>query len=128
LRAFNVMSGPVFKVESDPRVTKFGGWLRRTSLDELPQLLNVLRGDMSLIGPRPLLAFMLAPHGREAEARALVRPGLTGLWQIRDRPNNLSAAAMMPHDLEYIGHFSLALDLKILLRTPAAVLSARGAV
>lgn len=120
--------GVLVKGRIDPRVTRFGRLLRRSSLDELPQLLNVLKGEMSLVGPRPLLPFMLIPHGRDAEARALVRPGLTGLWQIRDRSNNLTAAAMMPHDIEYIEHFSLALDLKILVRTPAAVVSSRGAV
>ncbi len=120
--------GVLVKKRDDPRVTTVGRFLRRTSLDELPQLFNVLKGDMSLVGPRPLMTFMLAPCGELASVRGLVRPGLTGLWQIRDRENNTSAAAMLPHDLEYIGRFDLTLDLLILCQTPGVVISARGAV
>ena len=96
-------------------------------MDELPQLFNVLKGEMSLVGPRPLLPFMLAAHADFSRARALVRPGLTGLWQVRDRQNNTSALAMMPHDLEYVRRFSVGLDLAILLRTFRAVISRKGA-
>jgi exopolysaccharide production protein ExoY len=119
--------GQLIKMHGDPRITRVGRFLRRTSLDELPQLINVLKGEMSLIGPRPLLPFMLEPHPEFREARAQVRPGITGLWQIRDRENNTNALSMLPHDLEYIHRFSLWLDLSILLSTVGAVLSRRGA-
>lgn len=121
------LTGVLSKSRDDPRITRVGRILRQTSLDELPQLINVIKGDMSLVGPRPLLAFMLAPHPAEAAARGLVRPGLTGLWQLRDRANNQTAAAMFPHDFEYISRFNLLLDARVLCLTPLAVLSMRGA-
>jgi len=120
--------GLLVKGRNDPRVTPLGRFLRSTSLDELPQLFNVLKGDMSLVGPRPLIPFMLAGHPEFAKARALVRPGITGLWQVCERENNTNAAAMMPYDLEYIQRFSLWSDLAILLRTPFVVFSGKGAV
>jgi lipopolysaccharide/colanic/teichoic acid biosynthesis glycosyltransferase len=119
--------GVLLKSKSDLRVTPLGRILRSTSLDELPQLFNVLKGDMSLVGPRPLLAFMLAPCPEFSRVRSLMRPGITGLWQIRDRENNTTANAMMSHDLEYVRRFSLALDLSILIKTPLVVISRRGA-
>jgi lipopolysaccharide/colanic/teichoic acid biosynthesis glycosyltransferase len=119
--------GTLLKMPHDPRVTAIGRWLRKTSVDELPQLWNVLRGEMSLVGPRPLIPFMLEGDQEFRQVRALVRPGLTGLWQLRDRANNTSAAAMRPHDLEYIERFSLGLDFLILLRTIPAVLAGKGA-
>jgi exopolysaccharide production protein ExoY len=121
------LRGVLLKTERDPRVTRLGQILRSTSMDELPQLFNVFKGDMSLVGPRPLLAMMLEPYLEFSQVRCLVPPGLTGLWQIRERGNNTTALAMQPHDLEYIRRFSLALDLVILLRTPLAVASRRGA-
>lgn len=121
-------AGVLYKKQNDPRVTPIGRWLRRTSLDEIPQLVNVLKGDMSLVGPRPLVPFMLEPYPEFKEIRGRVRPGLTGLWQIRDRANNTSAQFMMPHDTEYITEFSFWLDLKILWLTTFAVASGRGAV
>lgn len=119
--------GLLVKMPRDPRVTAVGRWLRATSIDELPQLWNVVRGDMSLVGPRPLIPFMLDAHPEYRRLRARVRPGITGLWQVRDRSNNTSAAAMLPHDLEYLSRFGLKQDLSILLRTIPAVLSGRGA-
>ena len=120
------MDGPIFKMRRDPRITRLGRFLRRSSLDELPQLLNVLRGDMSLVGPRPLPldeARRLDPdHARRHD----VRPGLTGLWQISGR-NELPYQRMMELDLDYVRRRSLGLDLGILLRTLPAVLSGRGA-
>ena len=120
------MDGPVFKMRRDPRITRLGRFLRRSSLDELPQLLNVLAGQMSLVGPRPLPldeAEHLAPEHRR---RHDVPPGLTGLWQVRGR-NDLSYAEMMRLDLEYVDRCSLGLDLRILLATIPAVLTGRGA-
>ncbi len=119
--------GVLVKGRKDPRVTALGRILRVTSLDELPQLINVLKGDMSLVGPRPLLPFMLAPYPEFSAIRSLVRPGITGLWQLRDRANNTNATAMMAHDLEYVQRLGLGLDLAILLRTPWAVASRQGA-
>jgi N-acetylglucosaminyldiphosphoundecaprenol N-acetyl-beta-D-mannosaminyltransferase len=119
--------GMLLKREDDPRVTPIGRFLRSTSLDELPQLLNVLKSDMSFVGPRPLVPFMLEPYPEFRKARALVRPGITGLWQVRDRERNTSAVPMMPHDLEYLRRFSLKLDLGILLRTLFVVGSRKGA-
>jgi exopolysaccharide production protein ExoY len=119
--------GVLLKSRCDPRLAPGGELLRSTSLDELPQLFNVLRGDMSLVGPRPLVPFMLDPHPEFARARGLVRPGITGLWQVRERENNTSAMAMMAHDLEYIERFRLGLDLGILVKTFATVWSRKGA-
>jgi lipopolysaccharide/colanic/teichoic acid biosynthesis glycosyltransferase len=113
-------------LERDPRVTRPGRVLRRTSLDELPQLLNVLRGDMSLVGPRPL---PLEEHARIPEwaaARTDVRPGLTGLWQVRGRAA-LGFVDMLQLDCEYVREATLWVDLKILARTVPAVLVAKGA-
>lgn len=128
LRAFNVMSGPVFKVESDPRVTKFGAWLRRTSLDELPQLLNVLRGDMSLVGPRPLPIYEVENFQFTAHRRRLsMKPGLTCLWQISGRNSVRCFDDWVRLDVEYIDNWSLWLDLQILTRTIPVVLLGKGA-
>lgn len=119
-------SDGVFKLENDPRVTGVGGWLRKTSLDELPQLWNVLRGDMSLVGPRPSLpweADLFEPRFRERES---TRPGITGLWQVSGR-NRLSMTQMLELDLQYVRHLSLRTDLSILARTPLTVLRGDGA-
>lgn len=120
-------AGILHKKKNDTRITFTGKIIRTTSLDELPQLFNVLRGDMSIIGPRPLVPFMLRQFPEFTQIRCLVKPGITGLWQIRDREHNTSAEFMMPHDTEYIENYSLILDLKILVETPVAVLSAKGA-
>ncbi len=111
----------LIRISHDPRVTRFGAVLRRTSLDELPQLVNVLRGDMSLVGPRPQSPNEVALYTPEQRARLSARPGMTGLWQItaRDDP---SFEQWVKLDLEYIQRWSLALDLKILWRTPLTVL------
>lgn len=119
--------GVLLKMIGDPRVTPVGAILRKTSIDELPQLLNVLRGDMSLVGPRPLVPHMLEPYPEFRTVRAEVRPGITGLWQISARELNTSAMHMMPYDLQYIRNFNLWLDCKILLSTPAVLLLAKGA-
>ncbi|HSR06094.1 MAG TPA: exopolysaccharide biosynthesis polyprenyl glycosylphosphotransferase, partial [Bryobacteraceae bacterium] len=130
--ARNEKNGHLFKIRNDPRVTPFGRFIRRYSLDELPQLINVLMGDMSLVGPRPLPIEDLGPDGMSrtfaiwSEHRASVPPGITGLWQIRGR-SELPFADLVRHDLEYIHNWSLKLDLAILLRTPFQVLFGRGA-
>jgi exopolysaccharide biosynthesis polyprenyl glycosylphosphotransferase len=122
----NEMDGPVFKLRSDPRVTRLGRLLRRFSLDELPQLWNVLRGDMSLVGPRPPIPEEVAQYKRWQRRRLAMKPGLTCLWQISGR-NDLDFDRWMQLDLEYIDSWSPLLDLKILLKTVPVVLSGRGA-
>jgi exopolysaccharide biosynthesis polyprenyl glycosylphosphotransferase len=116
----------LFKIPRDPRVTPVGRWLRRFSLDELPQLINVLRGNMSLVGPRPPLPGEVARYGRDVHRRLLVRPGLTGLWQINGR-SDLSWDESIRLDLRYVENWSLSMDLLILWRTLAAVLTGQGA-
>jgi lipopolysaccharide/colanic/teichoic acid biosynthesis glycosyltransferase len=118
--------GALHKLRQDPRVTAVGRWLRRTSIDELPQLFNVLRGDMSLVGPRPLMPHMLEPYPRFHAIRSLVRPGITGLWQIRDREHSTNAAYMIAHDVEYVATVTVWRDVRILLATVSVVLSGRG--
>jgi exopolysaccharide production protein ExoY len=120
--------GVLAKSEDDPRITRVGRFLRRTSIDELPQLWNVLTGDMSLIGPRPLIPFMLAPYPELRRVRCTVRPGLTGLWQVSTRSDNTTALAMADADLEYIATRSLRGDLSILVRTVPAILKGSGAM
>jgi exopolysaccharide biosynthesis polyprenyl glycosylphosphotransferase len=122
----NEMNGPVFKVRHDPRVTRLGRLLRRFSLDELPQLWNVLRGSMSLVGPRPAIPEEVAQYERWQRRRLSMRPGLTCLWQISGR-NEVDFDRWMELDLEYIDSWSPLLDLKILARTVPVVLSGRGA-
>ena len=114
-----------FKLADDPRVTRFGRWLRRTSLDELPQLLNVLLGEMSLSGPRPLLAREVSSYGVAIELYQKVRPGITGLWQINGR-SNTSFADRVTFDEWYIKNWSLWYDIVILLRTVRVVFSSRS--
>ena len=123
----NQASGPLFKIENDPRITRVGRFLRRTSLDELPQLLNVLRGEMSLIGPRPLPVDDWEPfRDSPYEERHSVLPGMTGLWQISGR-SLAPGGRMLELDSVYVRSRSLWLDLKILLMTVPVVLGRRGA-
>jgi lipopolysaccharide/colanic/teichoic acid biosynthesis glycosyltransferase len=123
----NEAQGPIFKIRKDPRITKVGGFLRRTSLDELPQLFNVIKGDMSLVGPRPM---SLRDVERFSEAslmrRFSVMPGITGLWQVSGR-SNTNFDTWIRLDLHYIDRWSLGLDLRILLRTIPTVLTGKGA-
>ena len=129
LEHLNETTGPAFKIKNDPRVTKVGAFMRKMSIDELPQLFNVLLGDMSLVGPRPL---PLRDVSRFSEARLMrrfsMKPGLTCLWQINGRSGETSFEQWVKWDLEYIDKWSLLLDAEILLRTVPAVLKGRGAV
>ena len=118
--------GSTYKLSNDRRVTRVGRFLRRTSLDELPQLLNVLRGDMSLVGPRPSLPYEVSQYRDRHRARLTVTPGLTGLWQVSGR-SRLTFEEMVRLDIEYVQRRSLFLDLWILLRTLPAVLEGGGA-
>jgi exopolysaccharide biosynthesis polyprenyl glycosylphosphotransferase len=126
LRDRNEMSGPVFKMQNDPRVTAVGKFLRRTSIDELPQLLNVLKGEMSLVGPRPPLPAETSEYDRWQRRRLSVKPGMTCLWQINGR-NNVDFKDWMNLDLLYIDNWSLWLDIRILLKTLVAVIRGDGA-
>lgn len=128
LTALNEMSGPVFKVSNDPRITPIGRWLRKFSIDEFPQLMNVLRGEMSLVGPRPLPVDEVKRFNDLAHRRRLsVRPGLTCLWQVSGRNNLKDFRDWVRLDLEYIDNWSLWLDFKILCRTVPVVLAGTGA-
>ena len=120
--------GTLHKRTNDARVTRVGRMLRRTSIDELPQLWNVLVGDMSLVGPRPLVIPMLTPFPALRRLRCKVRPGLTGLWQVSARGENTHVSAMTRWDMAYLENVGLALDAVIIGRTIGAVASARGAV
>ena len=120
------LGGPLFKIRQDPRVTPVGRVLRRFSIDELPQLLNVVRGDMSLVGPRPPLPEEVAQYGDEVHRRLLVKPGLTGLWQVSGR-SDLTWEESVRLDLRYVDNWSLAMDLLILWKTVRVVLRGSGA-
>lgn len=127
LEAENEMTGPVFKMRNDPRVTPVGRFLRRYSLDELPQLWSVLKGDMSLVGPRPLRWHEYEVLPEAQRARFAVTPGITCLWQISGRSEITNFDDWMRLDLEYIRDWSLWLDLRILARTFVVVVQGRGA-
>ena len=122
----NEVDGPVFKLSNDPRVTQVGKFLRRTSIDELPQLINVLRGEMTLVGPRPPIPEEVEKYEPWQRHRLDVTPGITCLWQISGR-SRLGFNEWMRLDLQYIQNRSFLLDMKIILRTVPAVLSRDGA-
>lgn len=127
LLAHNEMHGPVFKIRNDPRITSAGWWLRKTSLDELPQLLNVLRGDMSIVGPRPPLPREVDLYTERQFLRLSVKPGLTCLWQVSGRNLISNFDEWVTLDLMYIERRGFRQDLMLILRTIPAVLSTRGA-
>jgi lipopolysaccharide/colanic/teichoic acid biosynthesis glycosyltransferase len=116
-----------FKLKCDPRITRVGAFLRKKSLDELPQLFNVLRGEMSLVGPRMITAQELSKYGAHGEVLLSVKPGLTGYWQVNGR-QNVSYEERVAMDVRYIREWSLAMDLKILAQTPLRVLKGEGAI
>jgi exopolysaccharide biosynthesis polyprenyl glycosylphosphotransferase len=126
LEAENEMDGPVFKIKDDPRITKIGGFLRRTGLDELPQLFNVLKGEMSLIGPRPPLPSETVQYKRWQLRRLSIKPGLSCFWQIKPDRNNIKFEKWMELDLAYIDNWSLRLDFIILLKTIKTVFQRSG--
>jgi len=122
----NEMDGPVFKIKNDPRITKIGGFIRRFSVDELPQLWNVFKGDMSLVGPRPPIPEEVEKYEDWQLRRLEIKPGITCLWQIRGR-NEISFQQWIDLDIWYIDHWSLWLDLKILFQTIPVVIGRKGA-
>ena len=126
LRKFNEMTGPVFKMKNDPRLTPVGKFMRRTSLDELPQFWNVLRGDMSIVGPRPPLPAEVHKYEPWQRRRLSMKPGITCLWQVSGR-NSVGFEDWMKMDLKYIDHWSLWLDTQLIFRTFWVVLTKRGA-
>lgn len=126
LRHQNEVDGPIFKIREDPRITRIGAFLRRYSLDELPQLINVLRGDMSLVGPRPLPIDQIEKEDLRQLKRLEVKPGITGLWQIRGR-SDISFARLVKWDTWYINNWSFWLDLNILFQTIPVVFKGKGA-
>lgn len=126
LERFNEMCGPVFKLTNDPRVTKLGAWMRRHSVDELPQLYSVLKGDMSLVGPRPPLVTEYTRFNEFQKQKLVVKPGITCLWQIKGRNEVKDFDEWVKLDLEYIRRWSPKLDLWILLKTAGEVFAGSG--
>jgi len=122
----NEMDGPVFKIKRDPRITRVGKFIRKTSIDELPQLINILRGDMSIVGPRPALPREVEQYGDYEKQRLYVTPGLTCYWQIQPHRNNLSFEEWLELDLKYIRERNFWVDWKIIFRTVGAVLGMNG--
>jgi lipopolysaccharide/colanic/teichoic acid biosynthesis glycosyltransferase len=126
LCSLNEADGPLFKIRCDPRITPLGWWLRRLSLDELPQLWNVLRGQMGLVGPRPSLPTEAAQYEDAMYRRFLMKPGLTGNWQVNGRAT-LPWSESVRLDLDYVDNWSLGLDLVLLAKTPVAIIRGEGA-
>jgi lipopolysaccharide/colanic/teichoic acid biosynthesis glycosyltransferase len=121
----NEQDGPVFKIKNDPRITKIGKFLRKTSLDELPQFLNVLKGEMSIVGPRPPIPTEVKQYERWQQRRLSMKPGITCVWQVSGR-NNIPFDQWMKMDMQYIDTWSLKLDFIILLKTVKVVLTGDG--
>jgi lipopolysaccharide/colanic/teichoic acid biosynthesis glycosyltransferase len=126
LRTHNEHDGVLFKMRRDPRITAIGAYLRKYSIDELPQLINVVRGEMSLVGPRPALPDETARYADHVRRRLVVKPGLTGMWQVNGR-SDLSWEESVRLDLRYVENWSFALDLQILWKTIAVLLRGSGA-
>ncbi len=126
LQHLNEQTGPVFKIKNDPRITKVGKFIRKTSLDELPQLVNVLKGDMSIVGPRPSLPSEVAQYNDYQKQRLLVKPGITCVWQVSGR-NKIGFEEWVELDLEYIKNQSISFDIKLILKTIPVLLGDRNA-
>ncbi|MEM5011289.1 sugar transferase [Niallia taxi] len=126
LLLLNEASGAMFKIKEDPRVTKVGKFIRKTSIDELPQLLNVVKGEMSLVGPRPPLPREVAEYSNYDKQRLLVVPGCTGLWQVSGR-SNVGFSEMVELDLKYIRHRNIFFDMKIILKTVFVLFGSKNA-
>lgn len=126
LQEKNEMDGPVFKIKNDPRITKIGKFLRSTNIDELPQLVNILKGDMSFVGPRPALPSEVAQYTEIHKLRLKVVPGLTCYWQVRESRNSVSFEEWMALDRKYIQDRSLWLDLKLIFKTALALFKREG--
>lgn len=122
----NEKDGPAFKMHNDPRVTKIGHFIRKTSIDELPQLINVLLGDMSLVGPRPPIMKEVVQYSREDLKRLLVKPGLTCIWQTRKKRDDVPFKEWVAMDVEYIQKRSVGMDLKLIFKTVSVMLSKEG--
>lgn len=122
----NEMDGPVFKIEQDPRITRVGHFIRKTSVDELPQLWNILKGDMSIVGPRPALPREVEQYGEYEKQRLIVQPGLTCYWQIKPHRNDITFDEWMDLDMKYIQERSFLTDWKIIFMTVRAVLCGHG--
>ena len=121
------MNGPVFKIKDDPRITRVGRFIRRTSIDELPQFWNILRGDMSFVGTRPPTVAEYEQYDSHHKRRLSLKPGLTGLWQVSGRSDITDFEDVVQLDCSYIDHWSLWLDIKIILKTIPVVFKKRGA-
>jgi len=122
----NEMSGPVFKIKNDPRITRIGSFLRETGIDELPQLINVLAGQMSFVGPRPPLQREVDCYDDYARQRLLVKPGLTCYWQVQPQRNHVSFDRWMELDMKYIAERSFWVDVKLIFRTVLVVIRRQG--
>lgn len=126
LMSRNEKDGPVFKIKDDPRITRVGRFIRKTSIDELPQLLNILKGDMSVVGPRPALPKEVEQYTPYQQQRLLVTPGLTCIWQSSDNRDSISFDEWMDLDVQYIREQSFSLDIKLILKTVKAVFTGQG--
>ena len=126
LKERNEMDGPAFKIENDPRITRIGRFIRKCSIDELPQFWNVLKGDMSIVGPRPPLPKEVAQYTPYQMRRLSVRPGLTCIWQTQPKRNEMRFSKWIELDLEYIDHRSLWLDFKLILKTARCMMAGEG--
>lgn len=122
----NEMDGPVFKIKDDPRITRFGKLIRKISIDELPQLINIIKGDMSIVGPRPALVSEVEEYSTTDKIRLLVKPGLSCYWQIEDNRNSISFTDWMKLDVKYISEMNFWVDWKIILKTVIVAFKGQG--